>query len=451
MPAFTPRPLPRRHVLQEVAEPNLLRETFPYTEVPRVYFDPDEARMDPAPEIWITDTTFRDGQQARDPYTVEQIVRLYDLLARLDGGTGVIRQSEFFLYSEKDREAVRRCRELGHRYPEITGWIRAVKADFALVREMGLPETGILTSCSDYHIFHKLRWTRAETLCNYLEIVDAALEAGVTPRCHFEDVTRADIYGFVVPFAIELMKRAEESKRPIKIRLCDTMGVAVPWPAASLPRGVPKLVQTLRREAGVPPQQLEWHGHNDLFKVHANSATAWLYGCSSVNTTLLSTGERTGNSPLEAALVEYIGLTGDTRIDTRILTEIAVYMREECGVPIPDNYPLLGRDFNTTRAGIHIDGLLKDREIYTLFDTEKLLNRPIGIAITDKSGAAGVAYWLNIHPEVTGGRRFDKSDAVVQNMYREIQQLYDAGRTTHMREEELAAMARRHLAAAVGG
>jgi isopropylmalate/homocitrate/citramalate synthase len=282
-------------------------------------------------------------------------------------------------------------------------------------------------------------------LRNYLAVVDAALEAGVTPRCHFEDVTRADIDGFVVPFAIALMQRAQESKRPIKIRLCDTMGVAVPWPAAALPRGVPKLVQTLRHEAGVPAAQLEWHGHNDLFKVHANSATAWLYGCSSVNTTLLSTGERTGNSPLEAAVVEYCGFTGETRLDLRVLTEIATYMREECDVPVPENYPLLGRDFNTTRAGIHIDGLLKDPEIYTLFDTQQLLNRPIGIAITDKSGVAGVAYWLNTHPEITG-RRFTKGDAVVQAIYREIQQLYEDGRTTHLGDDELAAMARHHLA-----
>src|SRR5919198_94 len=176
MPRFTPRQRPQHYPLQDVAEPNLLRETFSYTEVPRVYFDADAAPMDPAPEIWITDTTFRDGQQARDPYTVEQIVHLYDLMARLDAGCGVIRQSEFFLYTGRDREAVQRCRDLGHRYPEITGWIRAVKDDFALVRALGLAETGILTSCSDYHIFHKLRWTRAETLRNYLAVVDAALD-----------------------------------------------------------------------------------------------------------------------------------------------------------------------------------------------------------------------------------------------------------------------------------
>ncbi len=73
------------------------------------------------------------------------------------------------------------------------------KEDFQLVKDMGLKETGILVSCSDYHIFKKMHWTRSEALKNYLSVVDAALEAGIVPRCHFEDITRADFYGFVLP------------------------------------------------------------------------------------------------------------------------------------------------------------------------------------------------------------------------------------------------------------
>ena len=99
-------------------------------------------------DIVVTDTTFRDGQQARPPYTVDQMVKIYDMLAKLGGPNGVIRQTEFFLYTKNDRETLDKCRELGHRYPECTGWIRAVKGDFRLVKEAGLKETGMLTSCS---------------------------------------------------------------------------------------------------------------------------------------------------------------------------------------------------------------------------------------------------------------------------------------------------------------
>ena len=83
----------------------------------------------------------------------------------------MFRQSEFFIYTDKDRQAVRECQELGLEFPEITTWIRANEKDFALVREMGLKETGILVSCSDYHIFKKMNMTRRQAMDKYLGIV----------------------------------------------------------------------------------------------------------------------------------------------------------------------------------------------------------------------------------------------------------------------------------------
>ena len=97
--------------LVDVTEPNLLRHEFPYSGVPKITFDGKLLPIDLPKEYWITDTTFRDGQQARPPYTVKQIVDIFDLLHRLGGPNGVIRQSEFFLYSQKDREAVEKCLE----------------------------------------------------------------------------------------------------------------------------------------------------------------------------------------------------------------------------------------------------------------------------------------------------------------------------------------------------
>jgi citrate (Re)-synthase len=321
--------LPHRQIagsreVQDVAEPNLLRDIFPYHAVPRIVFDGAVEPLDPAPEFLITDTTFRDGQQARPPYTAGQIVDLFKMLHRLGGPRGVIRQSEFFLYSPVDREAVRKCLELGYEFPEITGWIRAVAGDLKLVREMGLKETGILSSCSDYHIFHKLKKTRRQALEEYLAIVQAALDAGVRIRCHLEDITRADIYGFVVPFVARLMDLGKASGIPVKIRLCDTLGFGLPFPGVALPRSVPKLASTLRKECGVPSQCLEWHGHNDFHKVLANATAAWLYGCTYANGTLLGYGERTGNPPLEGLVIDYVSLRGETNgVDLAVITEIA--------------------------------------------------------------------------------------------------------------------------------
>ena len=419
--------------LVDAGKPNLYRETFPYTEFPKVIFDNKTVPYDIPDKIWITDTTFRDGQQARPPFTPEQVLRIYDLLHEIDGGTGLIRQCEFFLYSKRDREAVELCKERGYKYPEITGWIRAVTADFRLVCQMGLSETGILTSASDYHIFLKLRKTRAQAMDAYLEIAKAALDRGVIPRCHFEDITRADYEGFVLPFAAALMRLSQQYGKPVKIRLCDTLGFALPWAGVALPRSIPRLINGLRR-IGVPPELLEWHGHNDLHKVQVNAATAWLYGCSAANTAIFGLGERTGNPPLEALVVEHAQLKGMTEgVNYAAITELAEYAKKDLGFEIPHNYPLVGRDFNVTRAGIHADGLLKDEEIYNCFDTRKLLNRPPDVAITDKAGAAGVKHWIEARYEI----EIPKHDRRIMKIKDRIDAEYAADRVSPISDEEM--------------
>ena len=436
--------------LIEVDEPNLLDEQFDYNLPPRIQFDgplyeeigDQLVRFDPeealSRDLVITDTTFRDGQQARPPYTVEQQVSLYDMMARLGGPGGIIRQTEFFLYTKNDRRTLEECRALGHRFPEITSWIRADKGDFRLVKEAGVRETGMLTPSSDYHIFYKLKKDRRKAFNDYLEVVEAAWESGIRPRCHLEDVTRADIDGYVLPFVQELMRRSEQVPPELraKIRLCDTMGFGISYPGASLPRSIPKLVYRMTNDGGVPHDCLEWHGHNDFHKVHVNGATAWLYGCNALNTTLFGFGERTGNPPLEGAILEYIGLRGSLcGIDTMVIQEMADYMRS-IGVDIAPNYPFVGRDFNTTRAGIHAGGLRSDERIYNIFDTTALFGRPPRVAITDKTGVDGVALWVNEFLGLKGDDRLSKIK--VHKVARWVMDQYEVhGRMSAVTDEEL--------------
>lgn len=435
-----------RFELRDVDEPNLQRGVFPYDEVCRIDFDHKIIPIDPADEIFITDTTFRDGQQARPPYTVQQIVDLYAMMSKLGGENGVIRQSEFFLYSDRDREAVEKCLELGLAYPEITGWIRANKEDIKLVKEAGLRETGVLTSVSDYHIFLKLGKTRKQAFEDYLGIVKSILDAGIIPRCHFEDVTRADIYGFCIPFAIELMKLREESGIDIKIRLCDTLGYGVTYSGASLPRSVDKMVRAFIEDGMVPGHLLEWHGHNDFHKAMINASTAWLYGCSAANGTLLGLGERTGNPPIEGLIIEFISLKGTNYgIDTTVITDIANYFEKEIGVKIPPNYPFVGSEFNATMAGIHADGLMKNEEIYNIFDTTKILKRPVVTTITDKSGKAGIAYWINSNLGLTGDKAIDKRHPGVSKIHRWVMEEYASGRVTSISHEEMEKKVRKYI------
>lgn len=427
-----------RYSLQDVDEPNLYRDIYPYDEIPKVAFNHRHVPLDMPSEIWVTDTTFRDGQQSRAPYTVKQIVDLYKMLHRLGGENGIIRQSEFFVYTKKDKEALLRCMDLGYKFPEITTWIRAKKEDFNLVRDLGIRETGILVSCSDYHIFKKLGLSRREALDHYLGVVKNAFDAGIRPRCHLEDITRADFYGFVVPFVHELTALSREANIPVKIRMCDTMGYGVSYPGVALPRSVPGIVYGLHHYAGVPSDMLEWHGHNDFYQGVSNAVSAWLYGASSVNCSLLGIGERTGNVPLEAMIMEYASLRGTLDgMDTTVITEIAEYFKREMGYDIPPMTPFVGDNFNVTRAGVHADGLMKDAEIYNIFDTDKILNRPAEVAISNTSGLAGIAYWINKHYGLSGSDAVTKQDPIVIKTKAEVDRAYADGRTTLMGDDEL--------------
>ena len=427
-----------KYSLQDIKEPNLYRDLYTYDDIPKVAFNHRRVPMNMPEEIWITDTSLRDGQQSVEPYTVDQIVHLYKLMSKLGGPFGIIRQTEFFVYSKKDREALQKCQELGLKFPEITTWIRASKEDFKLVKDLGIRETGILVSCSDYHIFKKLKKTRKEAMDSYLAAVAEAFNAGVMPRCHLEDITRADFYGFVVPFVNELMKMSKDAGIPVRIRACDTMGYGVPYSEVALPRSVPGIIYGLQHYSDVPSEMLEWHGHNDFYKAVANASTAWLYGASAVNCSLLGIGERTGNVPLEAMIMEYASLRGSLDgMDTSVITEIADYFKTEMGYEIPPMTPFIGRNFNVTRAGIHADGLLKDEEIYNIFNTEKILNRPASVTVSKTSGLAGIAYWINNNYRLPKDNQVDKKDPLVIALKEWVDKEYDEGRQTMLSNTEL--------------
>lgn len=230
----------------------------------------------------------------------------------------------------------------------------------------------------------------------------------------------------------------EEYKIPIKVRACDTMGYGVNYPGAVIPRSVQGIIYAIHTHAGVPHELIEWHGHNDFYKAVSNSTTAWLYGCSGINTSLFGIGERTGNTPLEAMVFEYAQLKGDLNgMDTTVITQLAEYYEKEIGYQIPPRTPFVGKNFNVTRAGIHADGLLKNEEIYNIFDTEKFLHRPVLCAVSNTSGLAGIAHWLNTYYRLPEERQVDKSSDLVKEIKRWVDEEYAGGRVTVLTDEEI--------------
>jgi isopropylmalate/homocitrate/citramalate synthase len=126
-------------------------------------------------------------------------------------------------------------------------------------------------------------------------------------------------------------------------------------------------------------------------------------------------------------------------MDTTVITEIADYFKNEIGYTIPPMTPYVGKAFNQTRAGIHADGLMKDEEIYTIFDTKKILNRPATVQISKTSGLAGIAYWINQTYNLQGADMLDKRSNLVVAMKAWVDDLYEEGRQTCMTEQELEA------------
>ncbi len=425
-----------------VEEPELFRGIYPYHEPPRIIVSKEAAPRWFEPEsIVVTDTTLRDGQQGWRPLSVEEGYRIYEALVEL-GGDGSIYSAEFFLYTGRDRELVRRVLQSGHRYPKPIGWIRATMSDLRLVLEAGLEETTMLTSISDYHIYYKFGVTRERAFEKYLSVIEEAMKRGIVVRCTLEDATRASLEKNILPFVERVMRLSERYGVDFRVKVADTLGLGLPFPWVPPPRGIPALIEALR-SAGLRADQIEFHGHNDLGLVVANHLAAWMSGAGLSNCTLLGIGERAGNCPLEVMLVHYAGLTG-RRPRLEALPRV-VEMLESMGVRVPEWQPLVGRNAFRTKAGVHIDGLLKNPEVYLPFDPG-IVGRRAEVAVTAYGGRAAVVLWLRSRLPRGAAEGLRKDDPRVEAVYREVVRLFEeTGRHTPLSDEEMEEIASRYF------
>lgn len=429
--------------LTDPPSPEYFLDSFPRDDFPR-YLWTERPRT--LPEfVWTTETTHRDGQQGGLPLTTDQGLRIYDILCRFTGRSGAIRQAEFFVYRASDRDALRGALERFRSGAPIepTTWIRATRKDTDLIRALGVRETGMLASISDYHTFHKFTpGGRAQAARTYLDAVATVLDAGIRPRLHLEDATRAPV-DFLVAF-VEAVLEAAASYGPAlrpKFRICDTMGLGLPYDDVQLPRSVPGMIRALRK-LGLEPGDLEFHPHNDTGLVLANCLAALRAGCGAINGTCLGKGERTGNAPLEQVILHLIGMGyfGEARPDFTALNDLAA-LYAQMGAPLPPTYPLYGRDAHRTRAGIHADGLNKFWWMYAPFNVPALLGRPLEVSLTKDSGLAGLIFLVKQHL----GVELSKDDPALHEVHVWVQREFELGRQTSIEWEELEPVVRRAL------
>jgi len=429
--------------ITDPSAPDYCLESFPRDDFPRYVWTQRPATL--PREAWTTETTHRDGQQGGLPLTTAQSLKIYDLLCRFTGTSGAIRQAEFFVYRGSDRAALQGALERyrGGAPIEPTTWIRATPKDVELIKTLGMHETGMLASASDYHTFHKFKpGGRVQAAGVYLDAVKISLDAGVRPRLHLEDATRASM-DFMLAFIDTVMATAAPygpSLRP-KFRICDTMGLGLPYDDVALPRSVPLIFRAMRK-AGLVAEDLEFHPHNDTGLVVANCLAAVREGCGAINGTCLGKGERTGNAPLEQVLLHLVGMGyfPTARPDFTALNDLAV-LYAEMGEPLPPKYPLYGRDAHRTRAGIHADGLNKFWWMYAPFDVPTLLGRPLEVSLTKDSGMAGLIFLIKQHM----GMEPAKDDPGLHEIHDWMEHEFDGGRQTAIEWEELEPIVRQHL------
>jgi 2-phosphinomethylmalic acid synthase len=435
--------------IADPASPEYFLDSFPRDDFPTYAWAARPATLPDA--AWTTETTHRDGQQGGLPLMPDQSLKIYDILCRFTGGSGAIRQAEFFAYRPSDRMALEGALERyrGGAPIEPTTWIRATARDVELIRSLGIRETGMLASASDYHTFHKFKpGGRRQAAQTYLEAVKITLEAGIRPRLHLEDATRASM-DFVRSFveAVQEMAASYGSDLRPKFRVCDTMGLGLPYDDVALPRSIPRIFRTLR-SMGLRPGDLEFHPHNDTWLVVANCLAAVREGCAVINGTCLGKGERTGNAPLEAVLMHLIGMGffADKQPHFTALNEL-VALYDTMGESIPPKYPLYGRDAHRTRAGVHADGLNKFWWMYAPFNVPGLLGRPLEVSLTKDSGLAGLIFLIRQHL----GLDIPKDHPGLGKVYELVMAEFDNGRQTSVEWEEIAPIIEREIVTTVQG
>lgn len=418
----------------QVTEVNPQRVYYNYKgRMPPVQLEDEPARLPDGADRdskLITDTTLRDGaQDSRFPlFPNEARLRYFDLLHDLDNGTGRIYAIETFIYQKRDLWVLDKLLEREYEFPKVTTWIRATPKDVRQLHTASqgrVKETGMLASASDHHIFDKLGFrSKKEAVQKYLRPILTACEYGITPRVHLEDCTRADVYGWVLPFMHTVL---EETEGQAKFRVCDTIGWGSPDPYAALPQGVPRLISTLVAETGA---ELEFHGHNDFGLGTANSLAAWRYGARKVNVAFGGLGERTGNTSLEQVIAGYIRYFGDPDFNHAVLAEMRRVIDEELTLLAPMS-PIIG-DVFTTQAGIHQVGVAKQADapgglIYLAYDPAL-----VGAETAERSlvgalsGSEGIVSILNREAEARGLElRLSNASRVVKKIYDRVQRAYN--------------------------
>lgn len=355
--------------------------------------------VDPAPArgaVQLDDETLRDGLQSPSVRTpsIDDKVRILHLINALGIDTANIGLPGAGPHVAADVE--RLAREIVDNRLAVRAncAARTVVADIEPIARIS-QKVGLAIECCAFIGSSPIRvyaedWTLDRLVALTEEAITFAVKEGLPVMYVTEDTTRAD------PESLRRLYSAAIRAGASRVCIADTVGHATPAGAAALTRFIASIVADCGGGIGI-----DWHGHRDRDLAVANSIAAWEAGATRLHGAALGIGERVGNTPMDTLLVNLV-LMGARQSDLTQLTAYCALVAEACGVPMPPNYPVLGRDAFRTATGVHAAAVIKAyrKQDPALVDAvysgipASLIGREQEIEVGPMSGKSNVIYWL---------------------------------------------------------
>jgi 2-isopropylmalate synthase len=361
----------------------------------------DWNKTDAAPprQVLLDDETLRDGLQSpsvRTP-TIEEKLRILHLIDRLGIDTADIGLPGAGPHVVRDVE--RLAREIAGQRLNVQAncAARTVIADIQPIAEIS-QRVGLPIECCTFIGSSPLRqyaegWTLDQLLKLTEEAVAFAVGENLPVMYVTEDTTRAD------PDTLRALYSTAIRAGAARVCIADTVGHATPHGASAVVRFIASVVSECGGGIGI-----DWHGHRDRDLAVINTLAALDAGATRLHGAAIGLGERVGNTPMDLLLLNLV-LMGYVERDLSALGEYCEAVSAATSVPIPANYPAMGRDAFRTATGVHAAAVIKAfrKQDRALIDAvysavpASMIGREQQIDVGPMSGKSNVIFWLERH------------------------------------------------------